>query len=370
MSHDVSSPLPASPLEAPVRRKDALAAGVTPDRLRGPHWASTLRGVHRPATDTDRTPGDHIAEVALLLPPGAAIGGWASLWRQGVTDLDGSGLKLSRVSALPRSRAAVPDPRSLPVPARGSVPDRGSVPAHIPVPVPAGGLAPVLVCTGPGARVRPRAAIDISRRRLPDADVIEIDGVPYVRAERSLVDLAGRQPPELGLASLDAAIRFGATSAAAVHDYLLAHPGVRQRPQLLRIVELADGRVKSRPESVMRWIWVVEAGLPPPLVNHSICDSWGVLRGEPDLLDLDAGLVGEYDGAPRAGAAHVGQRARGGLREPRPRGRPGDVDRPVAQAPAARPAGDRQVREGHGPRPPQGRLVPPTLRLTPGPSPA
>ena len=65
----------------------------------------------------------------------------------------------------------------------------------------------------------------------------------------------------------------------------------------MSMVELADGRVKSRPESVMRWIWVVEAGLPRPLVNHSICDSWGVLRGEPDLLDLDAGLVGECDGA-------------------------------------------------------------------------
>ena len=260
-----------------MRRKEAIQAGVTPDQLRGPRWTSTLRGVHRPASQEDQTVDERIAEVALLLPAGAAIGGWASLWRQGVTDLDGSGLKLERVSSLPRSRAAVPAARQSSVPGRGP--------------------APVLVCLGPGARIRPRPEIDISRRRLPDEDVMELGGVPYVRAERSLVDLAGRQPPELGLASLDAAVRFGATTATAVQDYVLSHPRVRGRSRLMSMVELADGRVKSRPESVMRWIWVVEAGLPRPLVNHSICDSWGVLRGEPDLLDLDAGLVGECDGA-------------------------------------------------------------------------
>lgn len=279
--HDVAcdngpGPLRPSPAHEAVCREDAIRAGVTPDRLRGPAWSSTLRGVHRPVTGTKLTLEDHIAEVALLLPAGAAIGGWASLWRQGVIDLDGSGLRLARVSRLPRSRAAVPLPR--PVPTRG-------------------GLAPVLLCVGPGAKVRPRPDIDISRRRLPDEDVIEIDGVPFVRAARSVVDLAGRQPPELGLASLDAAIRFGATTAAAVQGYLLAHPGVHGRPQLMRIVELADGQVKSRPESVMRWIWCVAARLPRPLVNHSICDAWGVVRGEPDLLDVEAGMVGEHDGA-------------------------------------------------------------------------
>ena len=47
----------------------------------------------------------------------------------------------------------------------------------------------------------------------------------------------------------------------------------------------------------MRWVWVMEAGLPIPLVNRSICDGEGTLLGEPDLLDDEAGLVGEFDGS-------------------------------------------------------------------------
>jgi len=159
------------------------------------------------------------------------------------------------------------------------------------------GLTPVLVCLGPGARIRPRLEIDISRRRLPEEDVLEIDGIPFVRAPRCAVDLIGRQPPELGLASIDAAIRGGATTAGAVQRYLDLHLGVHAHPKVLRVVGLADGRARSRPESVMRWIWVVVAGLPRPLVNAEICDSSGSLAGIPDLLDLEAGLVGECDGA-------------------------------------------------------------------------
>lgn len=267
-------PLADALVQRPLHRQDALRAGISDHELRGPHWSSPLRGLHRWGPARAEV-AERIAEVAAVLPPGAAIGGWASLWQQGATDLDGRGdLRVARVSALPRSRADPSQPRA-----------------------PLTELAPVLVCVGPGARIRPRPEIDLSRRRLPDEDVVEIGGVPFVRAARSVVDLTGRQPPELGLASIDAAIRAGATSAEEVEMYLREHPGVHGRPKILRVASLADGRAKSRPESVMRWIWVVEAGLPRPLVNHSICDSWATLLGEPDLLILDAGLVGEYDGA-------------------------------------------------------------------------
>ncbi|HEX6936882.1 MAG TPA: hypothetical protein VF227_10215, partial [Actinomycetes bacterium] len=235
-------------------------------------WTRALRGVYRWG-DRRGEVGDRIAEVAAVLPPGAAIGGWASLWRHGATDLDGVGLAVRRVSRLPRSRAAVPAPR------------------HVELEP-----APILVCIGPRARIRPRPEIDISRRRLPAEDVVDIDGVPYVRPERAAVDLTGRQPPELGLASIDACLRAGATTPEALEQYLLEHTRVYGRPKIRTLVRLADGRARSRPESVMRWIWVVEAGLTRPLVNHGICDSSGSLLGEPDLLDPESGLVGEFDG--------------------------------------------------------------------------
>ena len=47
----------------------------------------------------------------------------------------------------------------------------------------------------------------------------------------------------------------------------------------------------------MRLIWVLDAGLPPPRCSRPVFDRSGRLIGYPDLLDVDAGVVGEYDGA-------------------------------------------------------------------------
>ena len=43
-------------------------------------------------------------------------------------------------------------------------------------------------------------------------------------------------------------------------------------------------------------MWTLDAGLPRPLVNQPVFDRRGRLLGYPDLLDVEAGLVGEYDG--------------------------------------------------------------------------
>ena len=267
-------PLADELVRRPLLRSAALAAGVTDHELRSPLWSRPLRGVYRWA-GSDLGPAERIAEVAALLPTGAAIGGWASLWWQGVASVDGHGLAVRRVSVLPRSRAAPPAPRRRP-------------PLE---------PAPVLVCVGPGARIRPRPDIDLSRRVLPDEDVVVVDGVPVVRAARAVLDLAGRQPPDLGLASLDATLGAGVVTHEDIDSYLAEHRGLYGRPRLLRIASLADRFARSRQESVMRWVWVVEAGLPRPLVNPAICDADGVLLGEPDLLDPDSGTAGEYDGA-------------------------------------------------------------------------
>lgn len=52
----------------------------------------------------------------------------------------------------------------------------------------------------------------------------------------------------------------------------------------------------------MRLIWVLDAILPPPSVNSPIYDLTGRLLGIADLLDLQAGVVGEFDGAEHRGA--------------------------------------------------------------------
>lgn len=44
-------------------------------------------------------------------------------------------------------------------------------------------------------------------------------------------------------------------------------------------------------------MWILDAGLPPPLVNRQVRDLAGRLVGVADLLDVEAGVAGEYDGA-------------------------------------------------------------------------
>ena len=47
----------------------------------------------------------------------------------------------------------------------------------------------------------------------------------------------------------------------------------------------------------MRLIWILDAGLPRPVCNRPVFSLTGELLGVPDLLDVEAGVVGEYDGA-------------------------------------------------------------------------
>ena len=43
-------------------------------------------------------------------------------------------------------------------------------------------------------------------------------------------------------------------------------------------------------------VWMLTAGLPRPLCNPPVFDLDGTLLGFPDLLDPEAGAVGEFDG--------------------------------------------------------------------------
>ena len=47
----------------------------------------------------------------------------------------------------------------------------------------------------------------------------------------------------------------------------------------------------------MRLLWTLEAGLAAPEVNPTIRSADGRFLGIVDLLDVESGLVGEYDGA-------------------------------------------------------------------------
>jgi len=267
-------PLPEDLTRRPVSISTAAEIGVSRKQLRGALWQPNTRGFYLWAgVDADNV-DVRIAQATALLPTGAAIGGWASLYLQGAIDLDGgSDLNVQRTAMLRRSRTT---PAFRPSTSRP---------------------APVLVCVGPGARIRPRDDVDLSRRALPDEDVVMVGDVPCVRAARAATELMGRQPPEDGLVSVDAVLRAGLTELDEISAYVAANPRVVGAERIRRLLRMADGNSRSCPESRLRWIWCVQAGLPRPLVNVTLLDQYGRELGIPDLLDEESGLVGEYDGA-------------------------------------------------------------------------
>jgi hypothetical protein len=68
-------------------------------------------------------------------------------------------------------------------------------------------------------------------------------------------------------------------------------------PQVDWALQMASEHSRSPNETRMRLIWVLDASLPVPLVNRPVFDRADACWGVADLLDVRAGVVGEFDGA-------------------------------------------------------------------------
>jgi hypothetical protein len=189
-----------------------------------------------------------------LLPYDVALGGWAALAWLGVTALDG---------------------RTGPGGAT---------------------MLPVTVCTGPLGRLRGCPGLAVDRSTLMAVDVVEHDGALVTTAERSCLDVMRFFGAEEGLVAADAAVRAGLTTGEHLAEALDRMAGLKSVPQARIAVPLVDGRAESGPESRLRYVWVVEAGLPVPLVNPIVVDQDGRFVARTDLLDPESATVGEYDG--------------------------------------------------------------------------
>lgn len=253
------------------RRESLLQHGITDRELAGPLWRRTSRGNYAwSATDAEHV-RQRIHVAAGRRRSLGVITGWAAAWLHGVHDLDGF------------------DP-------------------HATSPV----MLPVPVCTTPDYRLSgaagPEHAVRVVRSRLGPDDVTELDGVPCTSLVRTAFDV-GRLAPDLteAVVGLDAMLRDTTMALSDVVAYADDHPRWRGRPQLLQACQLATPLVRSCPESRLRVLWTHQAGLPTPQVNAPILDRAGQLVAIADLLDAEASLVIEYDGAYHSSAAQRGK---------------------------------------------------------------
>lgn len=233
-------------------RSYLVERGITPHELRGPLWERALHGRYRFMDASTNRPEARIDVARSVMPADGALTGWAAAYLLGVTDLDGRNWS--------------------------------------------GRLEPVVVALPRNRRIK-RAAIATIRAPLPDDDICTIRGIRVTRGARTCFELMRRSSLEDAVVAVDAMVRAGAVTLDDVRAYVRGKAGWDGVPTARAALELADGRAASCPESRLRVVWVVDAGLPPPKVNVPVFGPSGHLAGIPDLLDAATGLAGEYDGA-------------------------------------------------------------------------
>ena len=149
-----------------------------------------------------------------------------------------------------------------------------------------------------------------------------IEEVPVTTLLRTAFDLA-RQAPDLteAVVALDAFLGARRLKPETLQRSVKRLDGTRGVRQARQAVDLARVGVRSTWETRLRLLAVLELGLTELEPNRAVFDQAGNLLGVPDLLDAEAALAIEYDGAtwrsdraqraPRPRAASRGQRARG-----------------------------------------------------------
>lgn len=260
----------------PLPVAELIQRGVSRHVLAGPSWLRTSPGFYRPYDAAPPTTAQRIVDAAAALPAGGTIGGWAAGYVHGVDQFDGLD---------DHTMELLPVPVLSPTTHRRSVNSIRYVQTERSYPLQ---LRHGILVTTPVATTKDLA-----------------------RWAKDLVE---------SVVAVDAMLSAEVVSRA---ELAALHPLRGPNSKIAnRALELGDDRVRSAGESRLRMFWVIDLGLPTPLVNRPVFDLDGQFLGTPDLLDEEAGLVLEYDGSRwpstiTAGHRDVDQHRRDNHREER-----------------------------------------------------
>lgn len=245
----------------PVRVDPTGRKGPTRGQARGPSWRQTSYGFYIPSGVDSRHPVQRVAEQSVRLPPGGAVTGWAAGLLHGASYLD------------------------------GFAPDGIT---RLPVPL----------AIGPAGNVRSDAAVLLLRDVLPTGEVTTVLGIPCVTPERAAFDAMRTASSQVeAVVVMDMMALGEVTSLRRTREYVDSIGPRRKGTRRVRAtLALASEDSWSPNETRMHMVWRLDAHLPTPRLNRPLFDRQGRLLCYPDLLDVEAGLVGEYDGADHRGA--------------------------------------------------------------------
>ncbi|WP_454198409.1 type IV toxin-antitoxin system AbiEi family antitoxin domain-containing protein [Nocardia sp. Marseille-Q1738] len=152
-----------------------------------------------------------------------------------------------------------------------------------------------------GVQASRTSRLVVHRDRVDPAELDLVRGTIATNAVRTAADLARTLTRMDALATLDAALRSGISSAALAEE-IQKHAGRRGRRQAAELIGLADARAESAMESRTR-LRCIDAGLPPPEPQVEVTTRDGLRRIDLGWRQWRVGL--EYDSA----AGHSGQNA-------------------------------------------------------------
>ena len=236
----------------PTRVDPLGLRGPTRKKARGREWRRTSRGWFVPADAPSDSPEQRILEASVVLPLGGCVSGWSALRWAGGFWFTGTRADQS--------------------------------------------LRPVQLHTG-DHNIRPQEGFVISEERISFLDMRVIDGVP-VASPAFAAGFEMRYAPTPGEAAVvfEMAAYNDLLSREELAAQLVELDGWTGIPQARAVLPELDENYWSPQEVRLHQIWR-QAELPPLLVNRPVFDRAGNHLATPDLLDEEAGLALEYDGA-------------------------------------------------------------------------
>lgn len=155
-------------------------------------------------------------------------------------------------------------------------------------------LAPIRAFLPAGrGRLRNDLADSGERTFVPD-DIVEVGGLRVTTPIRTAWDLGRSRWPERSLAALDQMLRLNVFTKEELAAGVERFAGMRWVRTLRVMVEYADGRAESPPESVLRLRWI-EVLTPVPVPQLEVWDD-GEFLARLDLANEEARFGAEFDG--------------------------------------------------------------------------